>query len=221
MERSALSLRAPRRPRSSSCAGRRARRRRLAEEAGHEGAAPTHFPILLPEPQEWSFAGIFGKYDTAQLQRGFQVYKEVCANCHSMKLRRLPPSRRGGRPAFHRGRGQGAGGDLSGHRRAERRRRHVRAAGAALRPSAEPVPQRAGRRGRQWRRGAARPVADGQGPRQPSRPVLHRPRLLHPVSGRRAGLHPRPAHRLQRSAGRPRRPRGHATTIRISRPRSR
>jgi ubiquinol-cytochrome c reductase cytochrome c1 subunit len=57
-----------------------------AEEAGGEhAAAPTHFPILLPEPQEWSFAGVFGKYDTAQLQRGFQVYKEVCAACHSMK----------------------------------------------------------------------------------------------------------------------------------------
>ncbi len=59
----------------------------FAEEAGHgESATPTHFPILLPEPQSWSFAGIFGKYDTAQLQRGFQIYKEVCSNCHSMKM---------------------------------------------------------------------------------------------------------------------------------------
>jgi ubiquinol-cytochrome c reductase cytochrome c1 subunit len=59
----------------------------VAEEAGGEGhASPTHFPIKLPEPQEWSFAGVFGKYDTAQLQRGFQVYKEVCSNCHSMKM---------------------------------------------------------------------------------------------------------------------------------------
>jgi ubiquinol-cytochrome c reductase cytochrome c1 subunit len=29
---------------------------------------------------------MFGRYDTAQLQRGFQVYREVCSNCHSMKL---------------------------------------------------------------------------------------------------------------------------------------
>jgi cytochrome c1 len=38
-----------------------------------------------PERQSWSFAGPFGHYDRAQLQRGFQVYREVCSNCHSMK----------------------------------------------------------------------------------------------------------------------------------------
>jgi ubiquinol-cytochrome c reductase cytochrome c1 subunit len=47
---------------------------------------PTQFPIKLPEQEKWSFAGPFGHFDTAQLQRGFQVYKEVCSNCHSMKL---------------------------------------------------------------------------------------------------------------------------------------
>ncbi len=36
--------------------------------------------------QEWSFAGPFGTYDKAAAQRGFQVYKEVCSSCHSMKL---------------------------------------------------------------------------------------------------------------------------------------
>lgn len=34
---------------------------------------------------EWSFDGPFGTFDRAQLQRGFQVYKEVCAACHGMK----------------------------------------------------------------------------------------------------------------------------------------
>ncbi len=38
------------------------------------------------ELQEWSFAGIFGKYDPAQLQRGFQVFQEVCSSCHSAEL---------------------------------------------------------------------------------------------------------------------------------------
>ena len=33
---------------------------------------------------QWSFGGIFGSYDTNQLQRGFQVYKEVCASCHGI-----------------------------------------------------------------------------------------------------------------------------------------
>ena len=32
----------------------------------------------------WSFEGPFGTYDRAQLQRGFQVYKEVCSACHSL-----------------------------------------------------------------------------------------------------------------------------------------
>ena len=40
------------------------------------------------EPKSFHLAsdGPFGKFDRAQLQRGFQVYKEVCSACHSMKL---------------------------------------------------------------------------------------------------------------------------------------
>lgn len=34
--------------------------------------------------RSWSFDGVFGTFDRASLQRGFQVYKEVCAACHSM-----------------------------------------------------------------------------------------------------------------------------------------
>ena len=34
---------------------------------------------------EWTFKGLFGKFDRASLQRGYQVYTEVCASCHSMK----------------------------------------------------------------------------------------------------------------------------------------
>lgn len=55
-----------------------------AGEAGHNPAEPTHYPILKPVEQSWSFAGPFGTYDKAQLQRGLKVYKEVCAACHSM-----------------------------------------------------------------------------------------------------------------------------------------
>jgi|TARA_B100000700_G_scaffold299323_1_gene366272 ubiquinol-cytochrome c reductase cytochrome c1 subunit len=36
--------------------------------------------------QKWSFKGITGKFDRASLQRGYQVYTEVCASCHSMNL---------------------------------------------------------------------------------------------------------------------------------------
>ena len=38
------------------------------------------------EKQSWSFAGIFGTYDQNQLQRGFQVFREVCSSCHSARL---------------------------------------------------------------------------------------------------------------------------------------
>ena len=34
---------------------------------------------------DWSFKGLFGKFDRGALQRGYQVYSEVCAGCHSMK----------------------------------------------------------------------------------------------------------------------------------------
>jgi ubiquinol-cytochrome c reductase cytochrome c1 subunit len=48
--------------------------------AGEE-ALPPHSP-----PAGWPHAGVFGTYDRAALQRGFQVYKQVCSVCHSMKL---------------------------------------------------------------------------------------------------------------------------------------
>jgi ubiquinol-cytochrome c reductase cytochrome c1 subunit len=35
--------------------------------------------------QQWSFEGVFGTYDLASAQRGFQVYKEVCSACHPVK----------------------------------------------------------------------------------------------------------------------------------------
>ena len=40
------------------------------------------------EPKELDLVsnGLLGKFDAQQLQRGYQVYKEVCAACHSMKL---------------------------------------------------------------------------------------------------------------------------------------
>jgi len=50
-------------------------------EAEHE---TVHYPLKKPEQLDWSFAGIFGTYDRAQLQRGFQVYREVCSSCHGI-----------------------------------------------------------------------------------------------------------------------------------------
>ncbi|MCW3477578.1 cytochrome c1 [Limobrevibacterium gyesilva] len=51
------------------------------------GPARAEEVTTAPLPhQRWTFDGPFGTYDRAAAQRGFQVYKEVCANCHSLKL---------------------------------------------------------------------------------------------------------------------------------------
>lgn len=46
----------------------------VAAEGGHPEIAR----------QKWTFAGLFGKFDDAQLQRGFRVYMDVCARCHGL-----------------------------------------------------------------------------------------------------------------------------------------
>jgi len=46
-------------------------------------AADEHVSI---QRQFWSFAGPFGTFDRGQIQRGYRVYKDVCAACHGMKL---------------------------------------------------------------------------------------------------------------------------------------
>jgi ubiquinol-cytochrome c reductase cytochrome c1 subunit len=40
---------------------------------------------LEPRDIAYSFSGPLGRYDRQQLQRGFQVYREVCAGCHSLQ----------------------------------------------------------------------------------------------------------------------------------------
>jgi ubiquinol-cytochrome c reductase cytochrome c1 subunit len=39
-----------------------------------------------PKDAAWSFDGPFGRYDADALQRGYQVYRQVCASCHGMSL---------------------------------------------------------------------------------------------------------------------------------------
>ena len=48
------------------------------------GSASAARQRAQPPRQKWSFAGPFGKFDRGQLQRGFKVYKEVCATCHGL-----------------------------------------------------------------------------------------------------------------------------------------
>ncbi|MBV8593323.1 MAG: cytochrome c1 [Caulobacteraceae bacterium] len=51
--------------------------------AAPAAAATTQAPL---KDIHWSFEGPFGRYDQAQLQRGYKVYREVCSSCHSMNM---------------------------------------------------------------------------------------------------------------------------------------
>lgn len=52
---------------------------------GLAGAAQASEGVHIPQ-QSWPHAGVFGTIDKAAAQRGFQIYKEVCSACHSMRL---------------------------------------------------------------------------------------------------------------------------------------
>lgn len=54
----------------------------LAAEGTHPGHSH-ETPAMIK--QIWPHQGMLGTYDRAALQRGFQVYKEVCSACHAMK----------------------------------------------------------------------------------------------------------------------------------------
>lgn len=52
-------------------------------EVSHDAAGGHHTPAL--PKVDWHFSGPFGTYDRAALQRGLQVYKQVCAACHGLE----------------------------------------------------------------------------------------------------------------------------------------
>lgn len=56
----------------------------FATDARAEQGVPIDIPTILP-PEGWSFVGPFGRWDQAQLRRGFQVHSEACAGCHSLR----------------------------------------------------------------------------------------------------------------------------------------
>ncbi|HEV2552821.1 MAG TPA: cytochrome c1 [Bosea sp. (in: a-proteobacteria)] len=55
---------------------------------------------VIPPELSWSFSGPFGTFDRAQLQRGYKVYKEVCASCHSASLLKFRNLSQPGGPEF-------------------------------------------------------------------------------------------------------------------------
>ena len=118
-------------------------------------AADEHAP--QPTKQKWSFAGPFGKYDRAQLQRGFKVYREVCQSCHSLSLVAFRTLADPGGPGFTTAQATRGRRRIQGAGRAERCRRNVRASRRAGRPFPEAVCERQCRARGQWRR-ACRPI---------------------------------------------------------------
>lgn len=53
--------------------------------AGASGAALANEGVALMK-HDFSFNGVFGRYDQPQLKRGFEVFHQVCSNCHGLKL---------------------------------------------------------------------------------------------------------------------------------------
>lgn len=56
----------------------------FAAEDAAPGATSTH--ALPVKHQAWSFQGVFGTYDREAVQRGYQIYRNVCSTCHTMHL---------------------------------------------------------------------------------------------------------------------------------------
>jgi len=52
---------------------------------GAAGMARAEEEAKTPPHQQWPFEGVFGTYDRAASQRGYQIYKEVCSACHPVK----------------------------------------------------------------------------------------------------------------------------------------
>lgn len=63
----------------------------VAGTAAAEQAVTTATPANVPEQyeihqQKWTYGGLFGYFDEQQLRRGLKVYKDVCSNCHNLRL---------------------------------------------------------------------------------------------------------------------------------------
>jgi cytochrome c1 len=68
----------------------------LAPARAEEASGPEH----AIERQDWSFSGFRGQYDQAQLQRGFQVFQQVCTACHGLSRVRFRNLAEPGGPQF-------------------------------------------------------------------------------------------------------------------------
>ena len=68
--------------------------------AGPSAPALAAGETVEPPAMDWSWEGPFGRFDKAQLQRGFKVYKSVCSSCHGMNLLSYRNLAQAGGPGF-------------------------------------------------------------------------------------------------------------------------
>ena len=72
-----------------------------ADGRPQEAVAAMEEPVIARQP--WSFAGLTGHFDQAQVQRGYQVFEAVCSKCHSADLFAFRNLGEPGGPAFSEG----------------------------------------------------------------------------------------------------------------------
>ena len=122
---------------------------------------------------DFSFEGPFGTYDRGALQRGFQVYKEVCSACHSLDHIAFHNLADDGGPGFTEAQAKAIAAGYKIPADPNDKGEIIDDKGDAPDPRRHPgrlfpaaFPQRRSRPRQQWRRPAARPVDDRQGARR-------------------------------------------------------
>ena len=143
---------------------------------------------VSPPGQKWSFCGTCRHVRPRRIAAWPEGLQGSLLRLPWPVLCRLPQPRRFRRSRLFGGAGRGIRLRLQGQGWPERSGRDVRAAGPARRLFPVAVPERTGRACGQWRRSAARPVADYESPELRSRLPVVPDRLLHPVSGAGPGL---------------------------------
>ena len=122
--------------------------------------------------QKWTFGGLFGKFDDAQLQRGFRVYMEVCARCHGLSRIYFRNLAEPGGPGFPEAAVKSLAATFQYDDAPNDQGKVRQAPRHTDRPAAVALQERAGSPLRPERRAAARSLADRQGARRRVRHAL-------------------------------------------------
>ena len=146
-------------------------------------AAPAEPQETPPLPhQQWSFDGVFGTYDRAAMQRGFQVYKQVCSACHPVE--HLISGDLAGARLYARARSRPSPRPTRSPTGRTIRARCIQRPGRSSGPDPRPVSERQGGARGKRRRASARSVADRQRARRRRRLCLRDPERFQAAASR-------------------------------------